>query len=48
MNQLYYGDNLEILRGHVPDESIDLIYIDPPFNSNQAYNVIFSASTSST
>ena len=42
MNQLYYGDNLYILRNHIPDESIDLIYIDPPFNSNQAYNVIFS------
>ena len=41
-NQLYYGDNLDILRNHIPDESIDLIYIDPPFNSNQAYNVIFS------
>ena len=42
MNQLYYGDNLDILRNHIPDESVDLIYIDPPFNSNQAYNVIFS------
>ena len=41
-NQLYYGDNLDILRTHLPDESVDLIYIDPPFNSNQAYNVIFS------
>ena len=41
-NQLYYGDNLDILRTYIPDESIDLIYIDPPFNSNQAYNVIFS------
>ena len=42
INQLYYGDNLDILRNHIPDESVDLIYIDPPFNSNQAYNVIFS------
>jgi site-specific DNA-methyltransferase (adenine-specific) len=41
-NRLYYGDNLDILRTHIPDESVDLIYIDPPFNSNQAYNVIFS------
>ena len=41
-NQLYYGDNLDILRTYIPDESVDLIYIDPPFNSNQAYNVIFS------
>lgn len=42
MNRLYYGDNLEILRNYIDDESVDLIYIDPPFNSNQAYNVIFS------
>jgi len=40
-NVLYYGDNLEILRRYVPDESIDLIYLDPPFNSNRDYNVIF-------
>ena len=46
-NQLYYGDNLEILRNHIPDESVDLIYIDPPFNSDQAYNVIFSESDGS-
>jgi site-specific DNA-methyltransferase (adenine-specific) len=32
MNQLYYGDNLDILRNHIPDESVDLIYLDPPFN----------------
>ena len=32
---LYYGDNLEILRRHIPDGSIDLIYLDPPFNSNR-------------
>ena len=41
-NQLYYGDNLDILRNYIPDESVNLIYIDPPFNSNQAYNVLFS------
>jgi DNA modification methylase len=40
-NTLYYGDNLDILRLYVPDESVDLIYLDPPFNSNQAYNVLF-------
>ncbi len=40
-NQLYYGDNLNILREHVKDESIDLIYLDPPFNSNADYNVLF-------
>ena len=33
-NSLYYGDNLDILREHVPDESVDLVYLDPPFNSN--------------
>ncbi|MBM3237181.1 site-specific DNA-methyltransferase [Candidatus Poribacteria bacterium] len=41
-NVLYYGDNLDILRKYIDDESVDLIYIDPPFNSNQAYNIIFS------
>ncbi|MGD0407786.1 MAG: DNA methyltransferase [Candidatus Limnocylindrales bacterium] len=40
-NVLYYGDNLDILRRYIPDESVDLIYLDPPFNSNRAYNVIF-------
>jgi len=41
MNTLYYGDNLDILREYIPDESVDLIYLDPPFNSKQAYNIIF-------
>jgi site-specific DNA-methyltransferase (adenine-specific) len=40
-NKLYFGDNLDILREHVPDESVDLIYLDPPFNSNASYNVLF-------
>ena len=40
-NQLYYGDNLEVLRKHIANDSIDLIYLDPPFNSNQDYSVIF-------
>lgn len=40
-NTLYFGDNLNILRDYIEDESVDLIYLDPPFNSNQAYNVIF-------
>jgi len=40
-NKLYYGDNLHILRQHIPDESVDLIYLDPPFNSNQNYNILF-------
>ena len=43
MNSLYYGDNLDILREHIADESIDLIYLDPPFNSNASYNVLFKA-----
>ena len=40
-NALYYGDNLPILREHIPDESVDLVYLDPPFNSNASYNVLF-------
>lgn len=38
---IYYGDNLEILRQYVPDESVDLVYLDPPFKSQRAYNVLF-------
>lgn len=41
MNSLYYGDNLTILRQYIASESIDLIYLDPPFNSNRNYNVLF-------
>ena len=40
-NRLYFGDNLDILREHVADASVDLIYLDPPFNSNATYNVLF-------
>ena len=40
-NTLFYGDNLGILREHIPTESIDLVYLDPPFNSNRNYNVLF-------
>ena len=40
-NTLYYGDNLDVLRQHIPDESVDLVYLDPPFNSNASYNVLF-------
>ncbi len=40
-NTLFYGDNLPILREHIADESVDLIYLDPPFNSNRSYNVLF-------
>jgi DNA modification methylase len=42
-NTLFYGDNLAILREHIDDESVDLIYLDPPFNSNANYNVLFRA-----
>lgn len=42
-NALYYGDNLEILRSEIPDESVDLIYLDPPFNSQANYNVLFQS-----
>jgi DNA modification methylase len=41
-NHLYYGDNLDVLRRHVADESVDLVYLDPPFKSNQDYNVLFA------
>ncbi len=41
MNTLYYGDNLNILRRYIDKESVDLIYLDPPFNSNRNYNVLF-------
>jgi site-specific DNA-methyltransferase (adenine-specific) len=41
VNTLFYGDNLPILREHIPDESIDLVYLDPSFNSNRSYNVLF-------
>lgn len=40
-NTLFYGDNLPILREYIPDESVDLIYLDPPFNSSRSYNVLF-------
>ena len=40
-NTLYYGDNLDILRRYVQDETVDLVYLDPPFNSNATYNVLF-------
>ncbi len=44
-NALYYGDNLPILRDHIPDASVDLVYLDPPFNSNASYNVLFRERT---
>ena len=46
MNRLFYGDNLPVLREHVADESVDLVYLDPPFNSNRSYSVIFGKKVS--
>lgn len=45
MNHLYYGDNLDILRRYIKDESVDLIYLDPPFNSKRNYNAVFKGKT---
>ena len=41
-NLLYYGDNLDVMRRHIKDETVDLVYLDPPFNSNANYNVLFA------
>ncbi|MBI3024762.1 MAG: hypothetical protein HY618_08015 [Candidatus Tectomicrobia bacterium] len=41
-NTLYYGDKLDVLRRHVGDETVDLVYLDPPFKSDQDYNVLFA------
>jgi site-specific DNA-methyltransferase (adenine-specific) len=43
LNSLYYGDNLDVLRKSIPDESVDLVYLDPPFNSQATYNVLFKS-----
>lgn len=43
MPSLYYGDNLYVLRESIPDESVDLIYLDPPFNSKRDYNLLFKS-----
>ena len=45
MNKLYYGDNFDILRNHIEDNSVDLIYIDPPFNSKRNYNIIYDGAS---
>src|SRR5260370_3289198 len=45
MTRLYYGDNLPVFRGCVDDESVDLIYLDPPFNSQASYNVLFRSTS---
>lgn len=41
LNRLFYGDNLDVLRRDIKDDSVDLIYLDPPFNSNRNYSVLF-------
>ena len=45
MNRLFYGDNLTVLRNAIDDESVDLIYLDPPFNSQATYNVLFRSTS---
>ena len=45
MNKLYYGDNLTVLKNTIDDESVDLVYLDPPFNSRQDYNVLFRSTS---
>jgi site-specific DNA-methyltransferase (adenine-specific) len=42
-NTLYYGDNLDVLRHEIAGDSVDLIYLDPPFNSQANYNVLFKS-----
>lgn len=44
-NQLFYGDNLDVLRAHIGDASVDLVYLDPPFNSDASYNILFKSPT---
>jgi adenine specific DNA methylase Mod len=48
MNKLFFGDNLDVLRGRIKDESVDLVYLDPPFNSSANYNVLFRAPSGET
>ena len=43
MSQLFYGDNLQVRREHIATESVDLIYLDPPFNSKRDYNLLFKS-----
>ena len=44
-NQLFFGDNFDVLRDHIASERVDLIYLDPPFNSNANYNILFKSKT---
>jgi DNA modification methylase len=48
MNRLYYGDNLPVMRENLKDESVDLVYLDPPFNSKRDYNLLFKATSGHT
>ncbi len=43
--RLFFGDNLDVLRRYIPNESVDLVYLDPPFNSNASCNVLFAEKT---
>ena len=45
VNKLFYGDNLDVLREHIASDSADLVYLDPPFNSNANYNILFKSKT---
>jgi site-specific DNA-methyltransferase (adenine-specific) len=45
LNRLFYGDNLDVMRASIATESVDLVYLDPPFNSNRNYNVLFKHKT---
>lgn len=45
INKIFYGDNLDVMNEKIPDNSVDLIYLDPPFNSNRNYNRIYSQNT---
>ena len=45
INKIFYGDNLDVMNEKIPDNSVDLIYLDPPFNSNRNYNRVYSTNT---
>ena len=45
INKIFYGDNLDVMEEKIPNKSIDLIYLDPPFNSNRNYNMIYTTNT---
>ena len=45
MNTLYYGDNIDVLKKHIKDETVNLIYLDPLFQSGKNYDIIFRSET---